>query len=107
MSKGRPPYPAEFRAQMLEYVRAGRSPAALSREFGVTAQSITNWIGQAALGSGRLPAKEELTTAEWEELLELRRQLRRVQTEYDLLLAKAAAWFVGRSDATPTKSSDL
>lgn len=86
---------------------AGRSPAALSREFGVTAQSITNWIGQAALDSGRLPGKEELTTAEWEELIELRRQLRQVQTEYDLLLAKAAAWFVGRSDATPTKSSDL
>ena len=107
MSKGRPPYPAEFRAQMLEYVRAGRSPAALSREFGVTAQSITNWIGQAALDSGRLPGRVELTTAELEELVELRRQLRQVQTEYDLLLTKAAAWFVGCSDATPTKSLDL
>lgn len=107
MSKVRPPYPAEFRAQMLEYVRAGRSPAALSREFGVTAQSITNWIGQAAIDSGRLPGKEELTTAELEELIELRRQLRQVQMQHDLLLAKAAAWFVGRSDATPAKTLDL
>lgn len=47
MSKVRPPYPAEFRQQMVELVRAGRSPAQLSREFGVTAQSITNWVGQA------------------------------------------------------------
>lgn len=42
MSKVRAPYPAEFRQQMVELVRAGRSPAQLSREFGVTAQSITN-----------------------------------------------------------------
>lgn len=66
-------------------------------EFGITVRH--QWNAQ--------PAKEELTTAEWEELLELRRQLRRVQSEYDVLLAKAAAWFVGRSDATPAKSSDL
>lgn len=36
MSKVRPPYPAEFRQQMVELVRAGRSPTELSREFGVT-----------------------------------------------------------------------
>lgn len=52
MSKVRPPYPAEFQQQMVELVRAGRSPAELSREFGVTAQSITNWVGQAAIDSG-------------------------------------------------------
>lgn len=77
MSKVRPPYPAEFRQQMVELVRAGRSPAQLSREFGVTAQSITNWVGQAAIDDGKpLPGKEGLTTAEREELLRLRRQLR-------------------------------
>lgn len=104
MAKVRPPYTAKFREQMLEYVRAGRSPASLSREFGVSAQSITNWIGQAAIESGKLPGKEELTTTEWEQLIELRRKLRQLQTEHDLLLAKAAAWFVGRSDTLSTKS---
>ena len=107
MSKVRPPYPAEFRAQMLDYVRAGRSPEALSREFGVSAQSITNWVGKAAIDSGKLPSKEELTTVEWEELIELRRQLRQVQMQHDLLLAKATAWFMGHSDATSMKASDL
>jgi transposase len=61
MSKVRPPHPAEFRQQMAELVRAGRSPSQLSREFGVTAQSITNWVGQAAIDDGKpLPGKEGL-----------------------------------------------
>ena len=107
MPKVRPPYPAEFRQQMVELVRAGRSPAQLSREFGVTAQSITNWVGQAAaIDDGKpLPGKEGLSAAEREELVRLRRQLRQVQMERDIL-TKATAWFAGRSDATCTKSSD-
>ncbi|QPS11415.1 IS3 family transposase [Delftia acidovorans] len=89
MSKVRPPYPAQFRQQMVELVRAGRTPAELSREFNVTAQSITNWVGQAAIDSGKpLPGKEGLTTVEREELARLRRQLRQVQQERDIL-AKA------------------
>ena len=68
MSKVRPPYPAAFRQQMVELVRAGRSPSELSREFGVTAQSITNWVGQATIDEGNpLLGKEGLTTAERQE----------------------------------------
>jgi transposase len=52
-----------------------------------------------------VPGKEGLSTAEREELVRLRRQLRQVQMERDIL-AKATAWFAGRSDATSTKSSD-
>ena len=106
MSKVRPPYPAEFRQQMVELVRAGRSPAQLSREFGVTAQSITNWVGQAAIDDGKpLPGKEGLSTAEREELSRLRGRVHQLQQEHGIL-AKATAWFAGRSDATSTKSSD-
>jgi len=104
--KVRPPYPAEFRQQMVERVRAGRTPAELSREFNVTAQSITNWVGQAAIDSGKpLPGKEGMSTAEREELSRLRRQVRQLQQERDIL-AKATAWFASRSDATSTKFSD-
>ena len=86
MSKVRPPYPAAFRQQMVELVRAGRSPSELSREFGVTAQSITNWVGQAAIDEGNpLPGKEGLTRTERQELARLRRQLRQVQIERDIL----------------------
>ena len=106
MPKSKPPYPAEFRQQIIELARAGRTPAELSREFGPTAQSIANWIAQDGRDRGKpLPGKEGLTSAEREELVRLRRQLRRVQQERDIL-AKATAWFAGRSDATSTKSSD-
>ena len=33
MPKTRRPYPAEFRAEMVRLVRAGRTPGELSREF--------------------------------------------------------------------------
>ena len=106
MPKTRPPYPAEFRQQIIELANAGRTPAELSREFGVSAQSIANWIGTAGRDakSGK-PAQGALSNAEREELARLRRQLRQVQMERDIL-AKATAWFAGRSDATSTKSSD-
>jgi transposase len=37
MAKTRPPYAPEFRRQMVELVRAGRSPEELAREFEPTA----------------------------------------------------------------------
>ena len=42
MSKTRPPYPPEFRQQMVELVRAGRSAEELAREFEPSAQAIRN-----------------------------------------------------------------
>jgi hypothetical protein len=41
----RPPYTPEFRRQMVELVRVGRSPEELAQEFEPTAQSIRNWVG--------------------------------------------------------------
>ena len=43
-----PPYPAEFRQQIVDLHRAGRTIGELSREFGVSKQSISNWTVQAA-----------------------------------------------------------
>lgn len=106
MPKSRPPYPAEFRQQIIELARAGRTPAELSREFGPTAQSITNWIAQSARDSGNPQlGKEGLTTAEREELVRLRRKLRLVEQERDILV-KATAWFAARHDKTSTPSTN-
>jgi hypothetical protein len=38
MSTVIPPYPSEFRLQMVKLVRAGRTPAEPAREFNLTAQ---------------------------------------------------------------------
>ena len=106
MPKTRPPYPAEFRQQMVELVRAGRTPAELAREFGCSAQTITNWVAQAAIDDGKpLPGKDGLSSAEREELARLRRENRRLQMERDIL-AKATAWFAGRGEKTSTPSSN-
>ena len=93
MPKTRPPYPAEFRQQMIELVRAGgKTPAQLSREFECTAQTIINWVAQAARDEGGpLPGKEGLSSAEREELARLRRQVRQLQMERDIL-AKGRSW---------------
>lgn len=101
MSKSRPPYPAEFRQQMIELVRTGRNPAELSREFGCNAQSMRNWVAQAALDSGKPGFGKEgaLTSAEREELTRLRRQVRQLQMERDIL-AKATARFAGRNGSS-------
>ena len=106
MTKTRPPYPAAFREQLVELARAGRSPAELSREFGPTAQSIANWMVQAARDAGRpLPGKEGLSSAERDELVRLRRQLKQVQLERDIL-AKATACFAGKSENALTSTID-
>ncbi len=106
MGKIRPPYPAEFREQIVELVRAGRTPAELAREFDVTAQTIANWVGAAGGQASRSQATAgALTGSEREELARLRRQLRQVQMERDIL-AKATAWFAAKSDKTFTPSSN-
>jgi transposase-like protein len=40
----RVPYPPEFRRQMVELVRSGRTPQDLAREFELNAQSIAYWV---------------------------------------------------------------
>ncbi len=96
-------YPPEFRAQMVELMRAGRTPAELSREFGVTPWTIRTWVKQAARDAGR--GDGGLTTAEREELTRLRREIKRLKLEREIL-GKAAAWFAQESAPNTKRSSD-
>src|SRR5262244_2617779 len=91
-SKGRKraPYPPEFRRQMVDLVRAGRTPEELEREFEPTAQTIRNWVAQAERDEGR--RADGLTSAERQELQRLRRENRQLKVERDIL-SRAAAWF--------------
>lgn len=100
MPKSRPPYPLEFRCQMVELVRAGRKPSELGREFEVASQSIKNWVKQADLDAGL--RHDGLTSAQHEELLRLRREVLRLREEREIL-AKAAAWFARESESIPPK----
>ena len=86
--RSRPPYPAEFRQQMVELVRSGRSPDQLAREFEPSSQSIRNWMAQADRDEGR--RGDGMTSVEQEELRRLRRENRRLREEREIL-AKATA----------------
>ena len=90
MGRSRPRYPAEYRKQMVDLVRSGRSPDHLAREFEPSGQTIRNWVAQADRDEGR--RADGLTTAEREELRRLRRENRRLREEREIL-AKATAWF--------------
>ncbi len=76
MPRSHAPYPEEFRRRMVELVRSGRTPEALSREFEPSAQAIHNWVRQADLDEGR--RSDGLTTEEREELRRLRREVVRL-----------------------------
>lgn len=105
MSKTKRPYAQGFRDQMVELVRAGRNPNELAKEFGCHVTSILSWVRKAGgVGAARLPADvAALNAQERQELIELRRKLRQVQMERDIL-AKATAWFANKSDKTFTPS---
>jgi transposase len=103
MPRTRAPYPAEFRRQMVELVRSGRMPEELAKEFEPSAQAIRNWVSQADRDEGR--RADGLTTAEREELRKLRREIRQLKIEREIL-AKAAAWFARETDTVPPKPSD-
>lgn len=103
MPKSRGPYPPEFRRQLVELVRAGRTPEELSREFEPTAQSIRTWVAQADRDEGR--RADGVTSAERAELRRLRRENKQLRTEREIL-AKAAAWFARETESVPPKSSD-
>ena len=102
MPRTRGPYPEEFRRQMVELVRTGRTPGELAREFEPSANSIRNWVKQADLDEGR--RDDGLTTGERDELHQLRREIRRLRQEREIL-KKAAAWFARETDSVPPKSS--
>ena len=102
MPRSRPPYPKEFRKQMVELVRAGRKPEDLAKEFEPTAQSIRNWVRQADRDEGR--RADVLSAEEREQLRSLRRENRKLKLEREIL-AKAAAWFARETDSVPPKDS--
>ena len=47
MRRYRSPYPAEFRQEMVELVRAGRTPYGLAKDFEPSATAIKKWVRQA------------------------------------------------------------
>lgn len=103
MPKTRPPYDLEFRQRILELLSAGRSIKSLAEEFGCTEQSIRNWQRQG--GRGGAERKEVLGSEEKQELERLRREVRVLREERDIL-KKAATWFAQEAAGTSKRRTD-
>ena len=91
-------YSPEYRERMVELVRAGRTPGSLAREFEPSEQTIRNWVRQADLDEGL--RSDGLTTEAREEMRRLKREVKRLRMERDIL-KKAAAWFARESGSIP------
>lgn len=102
MPKSRAPYPPEYRQRIVELVRAGRTPESLSREFEPSAVIIRRWAKQAALDEGQ--RTDGVTSDEKQELQRLRREVRVLREEKEIL-RKAAAWFAKENSSIPSKDS--
>jgi transposase len=80
----------EFKAQTVDLVRTSGKPIAeVCRELDLTETAVRRWVAQAEIDAGR---RDGLTTAEREELTQLRKEVRVLRQERDIL-AKATAFF--------------
>jgi transposase len=95
MPRTRPPYPEEFRREAVALIRSGqRSLAEASKSLGVSQQTLRNWLKQADVEAG---VAEGLTGEEREELRRLRREVRVLREEREIL-KKAAAFFAKENE---------
>jgi transposase len=97
MPRTRPPYPREFREEAVRLVReSGKSAYQIARDLGVSEQSLRTWVKQTDLDAGR--RADGLTTEEREELRRLRREVRILREERDILKKVLHAAWCGTSD---------
>ena len=88
--RSRRQFTKEFKAETVALIRSSAKPVAqICRDMGLSESTVQRWVAQAEVDSGQ---RDGLTTAEREELSRLRREMRVVREERDVL-AKAIAFF--------------
>lgn len=95
MPNPKPPYPPEFRAEAVRLARQpGHTIRGVARDLGVSNETLRLWIRQTRIDHGETPG---LTSDERAELVHLRRRVRTLETEREIL-KKAAAFFARETD---------
>ncbi len=90
--KTRRQFTAEYKAEVVELCRkTGKSPEATARDLGLTKTAVRRWYNQAQVDSGG-GGEGPLTTTERTELAELRKEVRVLRQERDIL-KKATSFF--------------
>jgi transposase len=89
-----PPYSMEFRQEAVRLLRTSdRTVPQLAKELGVSEGSLRNWSEQLDVNEGK---KDGLSTSEREELRRLRKEVKVLAEEREIL-KKAAAFFVAEN----------
>jgi transposase-like protein len=83
-------YPKEFRRDAATLViDQHRTVSDVARELGVVEQTLGNWVRQERIDRGE---RNGLTSEEREEMAKLRREVKRLTMERDLLKRSVAFW---------------
>ena len=89
-------FPPEFKRDVVRVARRGDlTRAEVAADFDISVESVRRWMRQADIDDG---VKDGLTTAEQAEVVQLRRENRRLEMENEIL-RRAAAYFA--KDALP------
>jgi transposase len=97
MGAGKPKRPRrfftdEFKAEVVKkVVSSGKTAGQVARELDLTETAVRGWVRQAHVDKGKGPPGA-LTTAEKEELAHLRKEVRELKEDREIL-KKAAAFF--------------
>ena len=95
------PYSAEFRAEAIRLVRtSGKSKTAIAQDLGISLEALRAWLRQAELDAGE--RHDGLTSEEVAELRRLRREVKILREEREILVKAAAFFSLGR----PTHSHE-
>jgi transposase len=88
--RSRRKFSKEFKTETVALIRSSAKPIAqICRDMGLSESTVQRWVAQAEVDAGQ---RNGLTTVEREELSRLRREIRVVSEERDVL-AKAIAFF--------------
>lgn len=85
-------YTDEFKRQIVELVKNGKSSNSVAKEYGIAKSSVTKWVRDFN-NSGSFRARDN-RTAEENELIELRKRVKELEMEADIL--KQAALIMAR-----------
>jgi transposase len=81
-------FPVEFKRDVVRVARRGDlTVAEVAADFDISPESVRRWVRQADIDDG---VRDGLTTAEQSELVQLRRDKRRLEMENEVLRRAAA-----------------